>query len=323
MRLKYDEERREFIIQLEEEPAFYCDEKLNHELPNFLGHSVEAYYYSEQGKLVQVKILGMHPDMPLKRRFGEEIMLESEEVVIPEKLPWRKYIFTYGKENKIPKICADHYNEIYNTDDQFLAAGRLIIQRRDEEEMDKYEIRELREAFYKDAIGWGAGEFYDWNIASVYKDKKLYFWMIEERLASNSEKEFMKNMKEMLELTLNEVTGIERRELGFDITCLDEKDEAFAIVCICDEEGERMKKIEKEELIRICKNTSKYKKRKIVVWNVELSNEAKRWAESENIKVQDIHEFVAQFCMRRAEIRDDEAEEDQEEWCQRISDVFR
>lgn len=329
MRMRYYEEGK-LVIKLKEEPGAYYDDKRIEELPQFVGHSVEAYY-SEKGELVEVHIGGMYSDMPFKqeplntpRSFTEEIYKENDEIMLPDILPLRKYVFTFGRNEKTPKACADHYNELWNTDDRFMTSGRLIIQRRDGKEMDRYEIEDLRGAFFKDAATeWGgSGAFYDWSIESVYKDKKLYFWTVEEKNGPDSIGKFIESIKEMLEVVYFDVEEAKERELGADIITTYNGD-VTAAVCIADEKSfeEDIRTISREELIKACKNTSEYKKRKIVLWD-ELSDDAKKWAKSQGIEVQDFIEFIAEFCVKRAEINDKFALSKAKEWEKEITEIF-
>lgn len=331
MRLKYDDDVGELVIKLREEPAVYCDEE---QILYFWGsfNWVEPCY-SEKGELVE-----LHCDI----RRGRVIEWDETEAIISDTLPWRKYVFTFGKENKIPKVCADDIHKIPDVGDRFSeSGGRLIIQRRDGNEMDYHEIEGLREAFFDyflknfDVIA-EYGAFEDWNIDSVYKGGKLYFWAINESFYPHSEEEFIENMEAMLKELIGygicdwfEYGNIEikKRELGFDIITMDENCELMTIICICDEEwmgGE----LKKEELINICENTVEYegeeiKRKKIVVWGLELSKEAKEWARFHGIEVQHIYEFIAEFCINTAKINDEMAISDAEEWEKDIAIRFR
>jgi len=275
-------------------------------------------------------------------RRGGVIEWGEAEAIISDTLPWRKYVFTFGKENKIPKVCADDISKIPEVVDRFSeSGGRLIIQRRDGNEMDYSEIEGLREAFFDcilkdfDVIA-EYGAFEDWNIDSVYKGGKLYFWAINESFYPHSEKEFIENMEEMLKELIGhgicdwfEYGNIEikERELGFDIITRDEDCELMTIICICDE-GWMGGELKKEELINICENTVEYegeeiKRKKIVAWRLELSEEAKEWARFHGIEVQNIYEFIAEFCINTAKINDKMAVSEAEEWEKAIAIRFR
>jgi len=122
------------------------------------------------------------------------------EVEVPEKLPWRTYAFTFYFESETRKACTDHYTDLYDTDDSFINSNGLIVERWDGREMKPHEIRDLREAFYKDALEWftAADAFYHWGIESVYFNKKLFFWKVKEKLYPNTLNEFKDNMLEMV-----------------------------------------------------------------------------------------------------------------------------
>lgn len=336
MRMKYYEEGK-LVIKLKEEPGVYYDDNLSLRLPQLVGHPVNVYY-SEKGELVEVRIGVLDPGTPFKQKplyrpqsFAEEILEEgSNEIIIPDILPWKKYVFTFGRNEETPKACADHYNEVGDTDDRFLwAGGRLIIQRRDGTEMDRYEIEDLRRVFLEDLVTDRLEFFIDRSIESVYKDKKLYFWSIEEKNHPNSIEEFIQIIKEKLEVMGFDTEEVKERELGADILAKERElgadSDVTAVVCIADEKSfeEEFRTISREELIKACENTSEYKKRKIVYWD-ELSDDAKDWARSQDIEVQDfIVEFIAEFCMKRAEINDETALLDAKEWEEEIlSEIF-
>ena len=132
-----------------------------------------------------------------ERRKDEEDSENSviEEIFIPDRLPWRKYIFTFGKEDKIPKACADSYNELRYPDDRFTDEYRLIIQRTDGNEMDYYERMELRKEFLKNWLDTYGFEGGDYMIESIYKNKKLYFWAIKKSYYPESKEDFANKIK--------------------------------------------------------------------------------------------------------------------------------
>lgn len=325
MRLKYAKNERKLVIKSKEEPAVYCDEK---QFLEFLGYDIEPYY-SEKGELVEFHwFIGA----------GYDLKWEDAEATMSETLPWRKYVFTFGKENEIPKVCADDIYKVFEIGERFSESDRLIIQRRDGNEMDYNEIKGLRGALFKrilrdEDVIYGYGVLKDRNIESVCKDRKLYFWTIDESFYPNSEKEFIEKMKAMLELRFGICVDVEKghieikkRELGFDIVTMDENCELTAIICICDEEAMEGE-LEKEELIPVCENTTEYmgekiKRRRIVVLGPELSEEAKEWARFKGIEVQDILEFVVEFDISFAEFNDELVEPHAEEWEERISEIF-
>lgn len=328
--MKYDKDERELVIKLKEEPAVYCDEG---QFLYFLGpfNWVEPYY-SEKGELVE-----LHWGIAA----GSTTEWKEAEATIPDTLPWRKYLFTFGKENEIPKVCADDIYKVPEIGDRFSESGRLIIQRRDGNEMDYHEIKGLRETLLFKCIlkdkDWGEavvgyGALIHGNIESVYKDRELYFWTVDESFYPESEQEFIEKMKGMLELGFGFCAELEkgyieikRREFGFDIITMDEDCELMAIICICDEE--EREELKKEELIAICENTIEYKgkkikRREIVIWGLELSEEAEEWARLQGIEVQDILEFIAEYDINRGEFNDELVEPHAEEWEKDVTEIF-
>ena len=165
------------VIRLKEEDAPYYDEYFCHGLIEKGGETKDnneiAYgkhkaiilpYYSERGELAEIKIY-------LSALGGEESDFYPE-VEVPEKLPWRTYVFTfYHVFGDIKKTCADSYNDLYNTDDRFFSSRGLIVERRDGGEMRPSELRSLREEFYKDALEWftQAGAFYDCKLFCCFR----------------------------------------------------------------------------------------------------------------------------------------------------------
>lgn len=331
MRIQIKE--KELIIRLREEAAPYYDEYFCHGGNNQIAYGKRRAlifpYYSEKGELSEIHIY--------TSSSGEKDFYP--EVEIPEKLPWRTYVFTfdYGLKSDIRKACADHYNELYGTDDRFINSIGLIVERRDGREMRPYEIKDLREAFYKDALELftSGGAFYDWGIESVYFNRKLFFWKVEERYYPHSPEEFKNSMLEMVKaiygedcyLTEERVDAIDG-EIWFKIVV---EDGTHSIDCLANK-----KSFSEEELIlnygttvKICEKLidNAYKKQVFVFHDVlpekEERDRLNEWTRKRGVEIKDTVEFISWFYMRKAELNDNLARENPEEWRELLAKTFR
>lgn len=80
------------------------------------------------------------------------------------------------------------------------------------------------------------------------------------------------------------------------------------LICIFDDEyfdkHQRERVITKKELIDICKDTKKYKNRRIILWLAELSEEAIDYAKSQNIRIQNTRDIIIEKDMKESEFYD-------------------
>lgn len=297
MRIKYYKGENRIKIRLKEEQAFYYDEKLGMDLP------VNAYY-SEKGDLVEVEL-----STYLFKKDSK-----FEEIFIPDKLPWRKYVFTFGRHSKTPKVCADSYNDLENMYDRFYCFNyKLIIQRMDGNEMDEYEIVELRRAIIKDWLeDWRYNGGY--SIESVYKDGKLYFWVVEENYRPDSKEDFLKKINYFLEAIGYEIKKTISISLGAILIA--HKYDTKNFVCLYDEEKEFIELDKLKEVIK------KAKSNLVIISDNELSEDAKKWCEENNIEIKDYEELVADYWFKNWMENDISAYEDPEYWDEVIKDVF-
>ena len=297
MRIGYFKEERVIKIRLKEELAFYYDERLIRDLP------VNAYY-SEKGDLVEVEL---SPYL-----FEEDS--KFEETFVPDKLPWRKYIFTFGGHSKTPKVCADNYNDLEYMYDRFYDGSyKLIIQRMDGNEMDRREIIELRRAIIKDWLEdwrYDGGE----SIESVYKDGKLYFWVVEERYYPNSKEDFLEKINRLLEGIGYEITEIIPISLG--AIFIAHRYDTKSFVCLYDEEHETI------ELDKLREAVKKATTNPVVISDNELNENARKWCEENNIEIKDYAELVAEYWLNDWMENDVRVYEDPEYWDEVIKDVF-
>lgn len=324
MRLKYKPDPSGgIVIRFKEEPAAYYDECNIDKLGNFVQRL--SAYYSEKGELVELRI----STGDLKERYirectergrneeecEREFEEQEKEVMIPDVLPARRYVFLYGKADGEPKGCVDSFTEIRDTDDRFRWSGyRLTMWRLDGNEMNKDEIWELRNDFLDDVFEWL--DPYEWFVESVYWDKKLYFWIwdVEESMA----------LRDLLEVVIQTVfpyfeeLSIEDTEMGMRVDiiitepierefdfCADFNDvfhtnftgREVALICIPYFEPAKENEppiIEREELIEICRETE-YENRMIILdRGVQLSDEAIEYARSSNIEIRGIVELIRQ-----------------------------
>ena len=277
------------VIRLKEEDAPYYDEYFNQERSQIAYGKHKAIilpYYSERGELAEIEIY--------RSTLRGEDSDFYPEVEVPEKLPWRTYVFTfYHVFGDIKKTCADSYNDLYDTDERFFSSSGLIVERRDGGEMRPSEIMSLREDFYKDALEWftQAGAFYDWGIDSVYFNRKLFFWEVDERFYPHTLKEFKRNMFEMIRLIYGEPDHVteERRideifegEIAFDFLVED----THLIVCLANEESftDVLKELSYRNVVEICERLieDSYEKQTFVFHDVlperEEREKLREWA---------------------------------------------
>lgn len=287
MRIKYDKISLDIILK--EEPILYFDEDQQFRL-----RPLEVYY-SEKGDLAKIVI------------SNEE---KENEVLINDCLPWRKYVYTRDKKTY---GCIDRYADITNTEDIFMDWGHLMIQRRDGMEMDKDEIKGIREDFLKDASVWFSDLLLHDKVISVSKNRRLYFWVTKERM--NGDLEFV---QDTFEVFLGYENGeLKKRNIGVDLIYPDHQ---LALICIYDYEyfyehdNERV--ITKEELIDIMRKTKKYENRRIILLYTELSEKAIEYAKSQNIEIQELIDVVKEKFMLESMWNDDVADELD------ISDIF-
>ncbi len=285
MRVNLNDSMVGIEIILKEEPILYFDESQQFRLKPM------EVYYSEKGELA--KIIIYQPT---------EKCEEENEVIIPDCLPWRKYVYTWNKERY---GCIDRYTDIWNTDDILTSWGRLIIQRRDGREMDKDEIKGIREDFLKDVSEWLSGLLLDDSFISIYKNRKLHFWITEARM--NGRLEFVQD-------TFEEYLGYENGELkerniGKDLIYPDHQ---LALICIFDceyfDEHDQWRVITKEELIDILRKTKNYENRRIILLYAELSEDALEYAKSQNIEIQTFIDVVKEKFMFESIYNDDLAD---------------
>jgi len=325
MRFNYKEHEPgsngEIVIRLKEEPAAYYDECTVDKLRNFV-QRLRAYY-SEKGELVEIRIytgdlkreyireriktVGPEKEREYQREFEER----EKEIMIPDVVPARRYVFLYGKENGEPKGCVDSFKEIWDTDDRFRWMGYLTMWRLDGKEMNENEICKLRNDCLDDVFKFGYIK--DYFVESVYMNRKLYFWIAE---GHSSPDDLLDCVKEIYEELGYEIEESKERDLGADII-VSKENEKLALICIWDmeyfnrdmgiDDGGRV--IEKKELIDVCRNTNEYKTRVIILGStVQLSVESIEYAKSNNIKIQEILELIRLRNIEIAEFNDEDPE---------------
>ena len=297
----------QLVIRLKEEIAPYYDEYFingckiisggyieNNEITDGKNTAVIFPYYTEKGELAEIHI---HTSFS-----GKETEFYPE-VEIPEKLPLRTYVFTfcYDSETDIRKACANHYNELCNTDDRFIYSNGLVIERIDGKEMTSHEIKDLREAFYKDALEWftAAGAFFDWGIDSVYFDKKLFFWSVDESYYPypHSLEEFKNSVLAMIECIYGDeycwidkegsIDDVLEGEMWFRIVA-EENGDLHAIYCLVNKQSLSvdLKELNYEDVVKICEKLvdNTYKDQMFVFHDVLPENERSRLDEWAKVK---------------------------------------
>ncbi|GEM_PF-5787198 len=296
MKVKYNKKEGKIEIKLKEEPILYFDE-----CQQFRFLRPMRVYYSEKGEPAEIIIY---------QAIDEKTSEREEEIAIPDSLPWRKYIFTYG--DKRYQGCIDRYTDIWDSDDRFIWSGFLTIQRRDGREMEKNEIKEIRENFFEDIYEYLPHLLDEDSVVSLYKNKTLYFWTTKPRMSYPfSKEEFLAFLQNTFEWILDySFVKLIERNIGFDL--IYRRDSELALICLCDDvfwkKYDTRRVIKKEELIDICKNTKKYENRRIILLSTELSETAIDYAKSQNIKVQNISDVIREKDMKESEFNDENAD---------------
>ncbi len=84
-------------------------------------------------------------------------------------MPVRKYVFTFGRENMTPKICADSHSDFWSLVSEFERNEMMVVERADGGEIEYHDRYRIREDFLNEWLenGW----FLDFEraiIESVY-----------------------------------------------------------------------------------------------------------------------------------------------------------
>lgn len=212
----------------------------------------------------------------------------------------KKYTYKWGEEGFEKRI--NGYEDIDDSDDLLASGNCLIIQRIDEMEMDKDEIKKIREDLFDDPYL----QYFLVSVDSIYKNKKLYFWLSDTEITyPDSEEEFLNFIRYTFELFGYANGKLIKRDIGFDLIY---PDHDLTLFCIDDfdymEIQDKERSITKEEIIDILKK-SEYKNRVIILWLVELSDDAYEYAKSQNVWVNTTMGILKRRRMIEFEFNDD------------------
>lgn len=242
------------------------------------------------------------------------------------------YRYNFGKDG--PKGSINSYSDLNDVDDLFDICGILVVHRNDKLEMKEDEIEKIRKDFFYDSnieeIMFGA------DINSVYKDKKLYFFISGRKIFDfSSEEELLRFIDESVTRCFlsSRVKLMHRdhklinRELGFDLIFYGitskwltklQKDEAdfyecvetpdIAIICIYDfdilNKEFKYRHVTDEEIEYILKNTVKYVNRLIILYNIELSKDIIEYLKSQNIEIKSAIDIMKDRKMCESKLND-------------------
>jgi len=350
VRLIFDQTRGGMIIKVKEDTPYFVDERLNFEMNGIVP------YYSERGELVEVLIISSFRADELFKKSRLELSIDQKfvdwveflgreflkgEVFIPERLPVRKYAFTFGTSNSLPKVCADRLNEL-NLVDRFLHASKLIIERMDRRKLGYEEVEILRSEFYKFArrsLVINTEAFYDWGIESVYFDGRLFFWIKDEKLYPETWEELKKNVLHMLKVFENCGTG---REMDVDIL---NGEKSFTVECsrtiyhfIANEESfeSEIVELKPEDVIKICNElytmySSPETQNVFVFYDAIPENPKDRevikgvmeeLCTNSKCEILDMTDFICQYYAKVSELKDLNALENPEEWRDFLRKIF-
>ncbi|AAB88915.1 MULTISPECIES: restriction endonuclease [Archaeoglobus] len=301
MRLKKEDSILKIFIR--EDFPYFVDKFLNDTLP-------AAAYYSKDGELCQIHV---------SKHFFEN---EEPEYFIPDRLPARKYVFTFGKESTTPKICVDSHKDF----NSIMLSGfefneMMIIERADGGEIEYYDRYRIREDFLSEWVenGW----FTDFGrsiVESVYFKKKLYFYVSSESYDFSSIEEFEEVFSKYLErMDYKVVKSARKGKFSVVDATKNGKKEKFLLVKPDYEDDSDS--ISKEELESVTKRIRK-NLRIIMDYEDDLSEDAMKWAREQGIEVKTIDEFMKEFMLREWEENDRIAAEDPEFWEDVIRDIF-
>jgi len=342
----YLDKNGQMIIKFREKEPFYFDEQWS-------DMEIELYepiiddkfrktavlinpYYSKDGDLVEIRIDYLQLNVSSKdvtSRF-------ETETIIPDKLPWRKYIFTFGREKDYPKICSDRF--VFD-EDLFFESGRLIIERRDGREIGAKEIRNLRERFYRNAVEFLDGAFYEYGIESIYFNRKLYFWIVDEKYYPETLDEFRKYIPEMIEIIYGGGNIFEEQQIKVPINVTKNFEDFYVITAILNphyydqciyfiagvESFDHEIDLSFDDVVNICKKLKKddFEKQEFVFYDIlpdwgEEKGKLEEWAKEQKIEIKSIIRYIAEFYLKRAEMNDEEAKIDPETWNEIIMKIF-
>lgn len=228
-----------------------------------------------------------------------------------------RYKYNVGIDG--PKGYINSIEEIPDLDDCLDIFRSLTIQRTDQMEMNKDEIEDIRKDFFnvsdtEELLCCG-------SVDSYHKDKKLYFFVHdrdyeEASCEPISEEEFLRFIHESFRLCF--MYGdhkLIKRNLGFDLIYQGLKDECatpdtpdIALVCIYDfnhvDERFGNRSITEEELRDILQNTIDYKNREIILYLVELVEDAKEYAKDQNVDVKTTMDIMKDRKMLESKLND-------------------
>ena len=350
MRLVFDQTRGGLIIKVREETPYFVDKRLNSEMKDIVA------YYSERGELVEVLITSSFKIDDLFKKLRLELFVDQKfvdwvklfgrefvkgEVFIPEKLPARRYVFTFGTSDSLPKVCADNLNEL-DLVDRFLHTSKLIIERMDRRKLGCDEVETLRSEFYEFArrsLVINADAFYDWGIESVYFDGKLFFWIKDEKLYPETWEELKKNVLRMLkvfedcragkEIDINILSG----EKSFTVEC---SDIIYHFIANAESFESEIVELKPEDVIKICKElyamyASPGTRNVFVFYDAIPENSKDKEGIKEVMKdlcanpkceILDMIDFICQYYSKVSEFNDLNALEDSEKWRDFLRKVF-
>ena len=243
---------------------------------------------------------------------------EDYEEIIPEIMPFRKYVLTFGKEYTTPKICIDDFNEI-SLWSYFEFPQLMIVEKMDESGFDYYERRNIREIFLREWFEehW----FIDFErklIESYYFNRKLYFFFSDESYYIESFEEFLKTFSEYLELLKGKTPEIRKSEEDHAfVSC--EREEYLLLYREYDENMTREDKFSKE---RITNLLGKCKKPINIILedyevNDALEKDAIDWILERKFNLKTFDEFMVEYMLRDWDENDEIASSDPE-WVKEI-----
>ncbi|MEM2457378.1 MAG: hypothetical protein QXU17_02705 [Archaeoglobaceae archaeon] len=249
---------------------------------------------------------------------------EDFEEIIPEAMPFRKYVLTFGKEFETPKICVDDLRDIPLCS-YFELPELLIVEKMDGGGFDYFELSQIRQQFLDEWIseGWPL-DFERPIIESYYFNRKLYFYVSSESYYVSSFREFVETFTKYLESFESETTEI--KENNDRHAFISTKNKTYLLLYRgYDEENDvEDEKFGKEELFELIGNRKK--SIEVIVEDYDildaLEKDAIDWLKEKGYKVKTLDDFMADYMLKEWRWNDEYAETEPEEVKELIESIF-
>lgn len=256
-------------------------------------------------------------------KFGVWCGSEEYEEIVPDIMPFRKYVLTFGKEYTTPKISVDDFDEI-SLWDNFEFPELMIVEKMDGSGFDYYERLKIREIFLTE---WLEEHWYmDFErslIESYYFNRKLYFFFSDESYYVESFEEFLKTFSEYLERLKGENPEIKKsgEDYAF-VSCAGE--EYLLLYREYDENMIHEEKFSKERVSNLLGNRKKPINIILEDYEVDdaLEKDAIDWLREKKFDLKTFDEFMVKYMLEEWDWNDETSFSDPELVKETIESVF-